>query len=387
MERLNEERSNLRAALHWAEKTDVEAGLLLASQLLRFWESSDMREGIQWLESFLHREEADRFPRARAYALHAHASLLVWLQNIDQARLGAEECLTLFRATGDREGEVDGLLLLCNVFMFKNDRESALKLGEQILTLSHALDDPWREATAFYYLGRATRDYDLMFSRWEKSASLFRQVGDQVSLASVLGWLGQFRALNGDIDLAEIYLDEAIQLWQFHKRANIWDNTKMAKSLIVLLRGDHDQANAMLQEMLVTAEETGNTMAQFWAKLRLGYVALRSGNLTEAHRFLKEAAYKFEADGHTVGIMSALEGMAGLYSAVGKPDYAARLVGWSDSFRLSRSDPRPNIEQADMNTLIASCLANMGESAFSDAYEEGQNMSLREAFAFAFAEA
>ena len=166
MDRLNEEHNNLRAALHWAEKTDIEAGLTLASQLLRFWESSDMREGIQWLESFLHKEEAHRFPRARAYALHAYGSLLVWLQNIDQARLVAEECLTLFRAAGDREGEVDGLLLLCNIFMFKNDRETAHKLGEQILTSSHSLKDPWREATALYYLGRATRDYDLMFSRW-----------------------------------------------------------------------------------------------------------------------------------------------------------------------------------------------------------------------------
>jgi non-specific serine/threonine protein kinase len=384
MERLNEERNNLRAALHWAEKTDVEAGLFLAGRLLRYWESSDMHEGIQWLDSFLHSEAAGGFPRARAHALHAYGSLLVWLQNVDQARPLAEECLALFRAAGDREGEVDGLLLLCNIFMFKNDRETAHKLGEQILALSHSLNDPWREATACYYLGRATREYDLMFSHWGKAVSLFREVGDQVSLATVLGWLGQFRALNGDIDLAEAYLDEAVHLWQFHKRANIWDNTKMAKSLIVLLRGDYEQAKAMLQEILVAAEETGNTMAQFWAKLRLGYVALRSGSLTEAHRFLKEAAYKFEADGHTVGVMSALEGMAGWYLAMGRHEYAARLAGWSDAFRLKRSDPRPNIEQADRDTLMAVCLANIGEAAFSDAYDEGRLMSLPEALAFAF---
>jgi hypothetical protein len=160
----------------------------------------------------------------------------------------------------------------------------------------------------------------------------------------------------------------------------------MAKSLIVLLRGDTEQANAMLQEMLVTAEETGNTMSQFWAKLRLGYVALHSGNLAEAHQFLKEAAHKFEADGHKVGVMSALEGMAGVYSTAGKSEYAARLIGWSDAFRLKRSDPRPNIEQADMDKVIAACLAKIGETAFSDAYDEGKNMSLEEAFAFAFAE-
>jgi ATP/maltotriose-dependent transcriptional regulator MalT len=225
-----------------------------------------------------------------------------------------------------------------------------------------------------------------MFSHWEKAISLFRQVGDQVSLATVLGWLGQFRVLNGDIDLAETYLDEAIQIWQLHKRANIWDNIKMAKSLIVLLRGDYDQANAMLQEMLLTAEETGNTMAQYWAKLRLGYVALRSGNLTEAHQFLKESACKFEADHHTVGVMSALEGMAGWYSSAGKPDSAAQLIGWADAFRLERRDPRPTIEQTEVDELVAACLRHMGEEAFSDAYDKGRNMSLQEALAFAFEE-
>lgn len=225
-----------------------------------------------------------------------------------------------------------------------------------------------------------------MFSRWEKAISLFREVGDEVSLANVLGWLGQFRVLNGDIDLAETYLDEAIQIWQFQKKANIWDNTKMAKSLISFLRGDYEQARVVLQEILVTAEETGNIMSQFWVKLRLGHVALRSGNLAEAHQLLKEAAYKFEADGHTVGVISALEGMAGLYVAAGRHAYAARLIGWADALRVTFKDPRPKIEQADVDKWIADCLAKIGEIAFSDQYEEGQKMTLADALTFAFEE-
>jgi len=55
MERLNDERNNLRAALDWAEKTDLESGLFLSSRLLRDWESSDLREGTQWLELFVER--------------------------------------------------------------------------------------------------------------------------------------------------------------------------------------------------------------------------------------------------------------------------------------------------------------------------------------------
>ena len=386
VERLNEERNNLRNALHWAETTDVEAGLLLASRLLRYWESLDMRGGTRWLESLLQREGARAFPLARASALHAYGVLLVWLQNFEQAQLSAEESLSLFREAGNHEGEVDALLGLTSIFMFKYDAATAEEYGEQARRLSQSLGDPWREASALYNLGWVTRDYDLMFSRWGKAISLLRQVGDQVSLANALGWLGQFRVLNGDFELAETYLDEAIQLWQSNTKANMWDNAKIAKSLIFLVRGDYEQANAMLQEIMVSAEERGNRMSKFWLRVRLGYVALRSGNLPEARQYFKDCAYQFAGDGYTIGAVFALEGMAGLYAAVGKPACTARLIGWADTIRVTLKDPRPNLEQADVDKLIAACLAKMGETAFSDQYEEGQKLTLEDALAFAFEE-
>ena len=263
--------------------------------------------------------ESKEFPRARGYALHTYGSLLVWLQEFDKAHSIAQECLTLFQTINDLEGAVDALILFGNVFMFRYDPADAEKFGEQALALAQSLDDPWREATALYYLGWATRNYERMFSRWEKSASLFRKVGDQVSLANVLGWLGQFRVLNGDLELAETYLDEAMVLWQSNKRANIWDNTRLVRSQIFLVRGNYEQAHAILEEIMVTAEETGNRMSQLWVKLRMGYVALRSGNLAEAHQLLRETAYEFAEDEYKVGTLFALEGMAGLYIALGKP--------------------------------------------------------------------
>jgi len=149
------------------------------------------------------------------------------------------------------------------------------------------------------------------------------------------------------------------------------------------MRGDTEQAHAMLEEIMVTAEETGNTMSKLWVRVRLGYVALRSGNLAEAHQLFRETAQGFAKDGYTIGALFALEGMAGLYVAVGKPAHTARLIGWADAMRVKLNDPRPNIEQADVDKLMAACLAKMGEGAFSDLYDEGQKMTLAEALVFA----
>jgi hypothetical protein len=75
-----------------------------------------------------------------------------------------------------------------------------------------------------------------------------------------------------------------------------------------------------------------------------------------------------------------------LYAATDKPVIAARLIGWADALREQIKDRRPLLEQTDVDQIIASCLVKMGEIAFSDAYDEGQAMTLDEAVAYALTE-
>ena len=49
LERLSTERDNLRAALEWAARTNVQAGLYLSNRLRTFWENYDLREEARWL--------------------------------------------------------------------------------------------------------------------------------------------------------------------------------------------------------------------------------------------------------------------------------------------------------------------------------------------------
>jgi hypothetical protein len=78
--------------------------------------------------------------------------------------------------------------------------------------------------------------------------------------------------------------------------------------------------------------------------------------------------------------------MAGLYVDTDKPAVAPRLIGWADTTREKISDRRPRLEQGDVDKIIAACLARMAEIAFSDAYDEGQKMSIDEAVAYALEE-
>jgi predicted ATPase len=49
LERLFIERDNIHAALEWAARTNVQAGLYLSNRLRAFWEHYDLREDARWL--------------------------------------------------------------------------------------------------------------------------------------------------------------------------------------------------------------------------------------------------------------------------------------------------------------------------------------------------
>lgn len=65
--------------------------------------------------------------------------------------------------------------------------------------------------------------------------------------------------------------------------------------------------------------------------------------------------------------------MSSLNVAVGKPEVAAQLFGWTDATREKIGDSRPKLEQADMAKIITSCIERMGKIAFSDMHKEGKN--------------
>jgi predicted ATPase/DNA-binding SARP family transcriptional activator len=383
--RIFDERDNIRAALVWADKTDnVETGLYISGRLDRFWDSFDMREGSSWLGEFLGKSESKAFPRARARALCTQGWLLEWLQRSAEARSAAQECLDLYQAFGDKEGEVEALLLLG----FISEAPKSVELNLQALTLAQLIGDTWRQAKALAFLGWTdSRDFKRSVGYWEKAISLFRKVSDLRFLAGLLGTLGYFLALNGDIELAQEYLDEStLWLQQLDPKNFVLHKNKGGYIQIALMRGDYEQARALLQTMQNLSQENGDRMTYLWTRVRLGYLDLHDGKISEARHAFSENAQSFQENENTIGVVFTLEGMASLYVTVGKPERAARLIGLADATREKIGDTRPLLEQADLDKIIAACLTKMGEVAFSDAYDEGQAMTLDEAVAYALSE-
>jgi predicted ATPase len=383
---INDERGNIRIAMEQASKMDLEAGLILAGRLGRYWENFDLREGLNWTTEFVQNEESRNFPQARAIALQTQGVVLWYLQQFESARSAVEESLALSRACGDQQGEFESLMLLGAIVQFLESMEEKVKYQKQALALAVSSGDTWGRARALSALGWDQRDPEQARDYWEESIGLFRQLEDWHYLVHTLGIMGFTVLSNGDVETAQHILDQA-------EDANVHTNDNWGmefvltgKGYIALMRGEYAEARALLQKNADFLKEVGNQMGYLWARARLGHIALREGQMAQAHQILTEIIASFKKDNNRSGLAFVLERMASLFVAIDKPREAARLIGWSDATRRSVGEPRPRLEQMDLDPDIAVIRTKIGNTSYEEAYREGHALTLDQAVAHALEE-
>lgn len=382
-DRFTDERANLRAALEHASKSDPEAGLYLASGLLEHWYGFDVREGLSLTTKLIETPGAEKFPHALAKARLTRGNMLWNVQQFDAARSAAEECLAVFRACGDRQGEYDSLMSLGRALQFVEGMEQRSEIHRQALALARSLGDIWRQADALSMLGWDQRDPRQGRAHWEEAIRLLRQTGDWFYLARTLAVLGFTVLSNGDLEPAQKLLDEAFELNEQINDKKGLEFILTGKSQLCLLRGEYEQARAFLQRDIDLQEQVGNRMGYLWGRARLAYVALREGNAAEAHQILVDVIEKFRADRNKNGLAFALEKLASLYVVLHKPEAAAPLIGRSDAIRQEIGDPRQRLQQDELDRDIAAIIAEIGPSAYQAAYDAGRDMTLDQAVRYA----
>jgi predicted ATPase/DNA-binding XRE family transcriptional regulator len=383
--RLRNERDNIRSALEWADKTNVEAGLYLSGRLEKFWEELNLVEGARWLMKFIQKAESADYPHAKATALHQLAWFLQWMGESERARRMAKECLELFRACDDKYREIDALTLVGTLSYWPVS--SDMWLLEQALQQAKVLKDNWRQAYVLSWMGQLAGSTPRRATYWQKAISLYRKAGDIDGVAGYTAHMAYHDMSWGNIESAYQKLNTVLALnQQYSLQAESNYDFLSICGQISTYTGDYEQAHTYLQEALRISEDNGRRMNILWLRINLGLLALQEGQVTEARSLFTKTSRDFQQDKNVMGVVSALEGMAGWFIAVGNFEHAAWLIGWADMMRTTMGDKRHLLGQGIMDKFIADCIGKMGEVAFSDAYDEGQKMTLDEAVRYALEE-
>jgi len=316
--------------------------------------SDDEQQG--WLEQL--DNERDNMRAALAWPLHDGRS-------DERAELGARLAGALWRFWWVRTDLIEGRRWLEAVV--DNDRIPGAIRAKALHgagVLAHEQGE-YAQARAWY----------------ERSLALRRALGDQRGIAASLNSLGVVALDEGDYDRARSLYEESLAL-----KRQLGDRRGIAYSLgnlglVASAQGDYSFAQTLYEEALALCRALGDRLGMSVSLGNLGAVALEQGDSERAAVRFKEALPLFQAMGDQDGIAECCEGLAGVAIASGQPQRAARLCGAGHALREAVGAPLMPVERRRYEAILAAARAQLGETAFSAAYAEGQAMAVAQAIA------
>jgi predicted ATPase/class 3 adenylate cyclase len=187
LERLEQERDNLRASLAWAQEADVELGLRLSAALVEFWDiRGPIGEARTWLSTLLE--------RAGTETLELQAAVLPWAGDYalvqgdhEEAQAFGEESLRVARQLGDALRIGRALHDLGEVAVRRGQYAQARELYEEAISIVSEIG--YTAPGSIHNLGELAligHDYEQASELFRRALVLFREQGKAPGAAMAL---------------------------------------------------------------------------------------------------------------------------------------------------------------------------------------------------------
>jgi ATP/maltotriose-dependent transcriptional regulator MalT len=216
--------------------------------------------------------------------------------------------------------------------------------------------------------------------------TLYRELGDKEGIASSLVILGSVAAMGqlDDIPVADL-VEEAILL-----RPDLKDRRTVAQLLILegrvaLARGDLERSVALWEETLALYREAEDALGVVMCLTNIGLVALAQGNHERSAMLLREGLRLARELDHKTFIQYCIIGLASVAASQAYPVRAARLWGAAESMSETYGAQFSHAGRAaiDYEGRLAVARAQVGEAAWTAAWDEGGAMNLEQAVEYA----
>ncbi|MGK5557971.1 ATP-binding protein, partial [Actinomadura kijaniata] len=272
----------------------------------------------------------DEWTTAAALGLRAMHALV--RGDLDAVGRDGRRSAGMFRALGDRWGELQSVTPLASLAEIRGDYAEAERLQREGLRIARELDLAAEVAARTSGLGRLA----LLAHDWDRARDLHERALRQ---AAEQGYVyGELHALMG---------------------------------LALGARRSGDLAAAERHLTRIRDEHTSSEIGEHLLAAEFGFLAEMRGNAAEAaghHRRGLEIA-RSVAEPRAVAL--SLEGLAGAAVLAGEPARAALLLGAADAARRSVGAPLPPGERLDVDRITVAATRALGAAAFAAAFREG----------------
>ena len=357
----------------------------------------------------IYRELGDQLGLAEALTLLGFT--LVWRgeASLGQARL--EEALAICRQAGDRWGEAQALYRLGSSLADYAGDPTGLAMLEESAAVLEDLREKYVLTSVLISLGIVDvgfGDYAAARAHFEHGLAIAQEIEHPWGMADALTNLGCVCRILGEYSTAQFHLEKALQVYQEHGRS-IWEtDVRCALAENAIFQGDLTTARFCLQAASDVPGKSDNKWLQtlvchFWGLLAhyegdavaavrllaettalaregqfkpdlarslvaLGRVKRTLGQVEPASDLLMEGLELFRALGHKLGIANALEELGAVRAVQGDGVRAAMLLGTAHALREEMGVPLPPVDCAAHDSVVAVCRAQLGETAFAEAW-------------------
>jgi tetratricopeptide (TPR) repeat protein len=191
-----------------------------------------------------------------------------------------------------------------------------------------------------------------------------------------------------DYERAKLLGEECLTLLQEQEdEASRYATAELLDNLgiIALYQGHYARAGSHFEESLAMMRETKQWKGVSYALNNLGLATLYQGNAAKATSFFAESLTLKQRIDDKHGIAWTLEGLAGVAEVQQQPDRAARLYGAAQALRDAVELSLPLEDCPGFERSIRATRDQLGEIAYTAAWEEGYAMPTEQVIAYALA--
>jgi non-specific serine/threonine protein kinase len=308
-----------------------------------------------------------------------------WLREIDteieNVRLAIDWALHKDPILAIRLAREAGLYLRARGALSEARRRLEQALGRA--ETSYLPDDLRASVLAEIGIGATSAgDFESARKYIDDAQAIYERMGDVSNLAWCAHLRGRVALWSGDPDTAELVYEDAVeQLRRCGSPTLAVALVNLAGILIDL--GKYDRAASMIDEGLADAERRNDVFATMLLVGAERTLAIMRGDLPRARQALiRELALIRDIDDPQF-FAQFLEGCARLAVAKGEPAHAARLLGAVRRVRDTIGVPILPSTQQEYDHYVPTARAQIGATAWDQAWSSGRALTQSEAIAFA----
>lgn len=388
LDRLEEERDNLQAALEWSlkpvEPVDgalIQESLRLAGALFLFWKRRDhWSEGRTWLKRALRASELGHLPgsKAKAKALNGAVLLAVEQADTEIAQSLAEENLEIANELGDPYSIARALGSFGYLLWKQKNFAAAQMECEKALALFRQLGNQFGIAESLHDLGHIAINQGnctVAQKNLEESVSTFREIGDLLGLYSATGDLGLVAYLQGQDAAARSYLEQALSGAREIGSVPTAEAALNRLGDLARARGEYEEAGTLYAECLELYRGMDDKDEIPSILHNLAYVAQHQGDHIRALGLFREALGMQRERRNNAGIAECLEGIGAVFTESGQIEQGARLMGAAKFLRDKSGATLWPANQIEHDRTVSHLQSALDNATLAAAWAEGQQIA------------